>query len=113
MVAATTAMRGEVWVCALPQPIGPHPVVILTVNRVAAPLSSVTVAVITGSSGPAITHIPVGPDSGLTKYAESYVNCTDLHTVSKPRLRRRLGLLSASELHRIEDSLRLTLGLDR
>lgn len=104
-------MRGEVWACALPQPVGPHPVVVLTVNRIAQPLSSVTVALITGTAGPSVTHIPVGPDSGLTKYEESYVNCADLHTIAKPRLRRRLGLLSPAELRRVEDSVRLILGL--
>ncbi|MGA4545568.1 type II toxin-antitoxin system PemK/MazF family toxin [Uniformispora flossi] len=105
------ALRGEVWVCALPQPVGPHPVVILTVNRIAEPLSAVTVAVVTGTAGPAVTHIPLGTESGLTKYAESYVNCTDLHTVAKPRLRRRLGLLAPAELRQVENSVRLILGL--
>jgi mRNA interferase MazF len=93
--------------------MGPHPVLVLTMNRLAEPLSAVTVALITGTAGPATTHVPVGPESGLTKYAESYVNCTDLHTVSKPRLRRRLGLLAATELTRVEDTLRLVLGLQR
>ncbi|MFJ9598709.1 MULTISPECIES: type II toxin-antitoxin system PemK/MazF family toxin [Actinomycetes] len=104
-------LRGEVWGCALPAPIGPHPVVVLTVNRIAEPLSAVTVAVITGTSGPASTHVPVGPDCGVTKYDESYVNCTDLHTVDKPRLRRRLGLLAPSELRNVEERLRVILGL--
>lgn len=111
MVTAGAALRGEVWVCALPQPVGPHPVVILTVNRIAEPLSAVTVAVVTGTAGPAVTHIPLGTESGLTKYAESYVNCTDLHTVAKPRLRRRLGLLAPAELRQVENSVRLILGL--
>ncbi|CAL9483336.1 type II toxin-antitoxin system PemK/MazF family toxin [Streptomyces althioticus] len=104
-------LRGEVWGCALPAPTGPHPVVVLTVNRIAEPLSAVTVAVITGTSGPASTHVPVGPDCGVTKYDESYVNCTDLHTVDKPRLRRRLGLLAPSELRNVEERLRVILGL--
>ncbi|MEU2331227.1 type II toxin-antitoxin system PemK/MazF family toxin [Streptomyces althioticus] len=104
-------LRGEVWGCALPAPIGPHPVVVLTVNRIAEPLPAVTVAVITGTSGPASTHVPVGPDCGVTKYDESYVNCTDLHTVDKPRLRRRLGLLAPSELRNVEERLRVILGL--
>ena len=43
MVSPGTALRGEVWVCALPQPIGPHPVLVLTVNRIAEPLASVAV----------------------------------------------------------------------
>ncbi|MCX4478268.1 type II toxin-antitoxin system PemK/MazF family toxin [Streptomyces cellulosae] len=99
------------WGCVLPTPIGPHPVVVLTVNRLAEPLSALTVAMITGTSGPASTHVPVGPDCGVTKYDESYVNCTDLHTVDKPRLRRRLGLLTPSELRSVEDRLRVILGL--
>ncbi|MBC7303753.1 MAG: type II toxin-antitoxin system PemK/MazF family toxin, partial [Nocardia sp.] len=64
MVSPGNALRGEVWSCALPQPVGPHPVVVLTVNRIAAPLTAVTVALITGTSGPDVTHVPVGPDSG-------------------------------------------------
>ncbi len=111
MVSPGTALRGEVWACAFPQPVGPHPAVVLTVNRIAEPLASVTVAVITGTSGPQVTHVPIGPDSGLTKYDESYVNCADLHTVAKSRLRRKLGLLAPAELKRVEDSVRLILGL--
>jgi mRNA interferase MazF len=100
-----------VWACAFPRPIGPHAVVILTANRIAGPLSAVAVAVITGTPGPVATHVPVSRDAGLTKYRESFVNCTDLHTVAKQRLRRRLGLLAPAELRRVEDTLRLTLGL--
>lgn len=112
-MSAGTPLRGEVWGCALPQPLGPHPVVVLTVNRIAEPLSSVTVALITGTAGPRATHIPVGPDSGLTKYAESYVNCADLHTVAKTRLRKRLGLLAPEELRSVENTIRVILGLQR
>ncbi len=111
MVNVGTRLRGEVWACALPQPVGAHPVVVLTVNRIAEPLAAVTVAVITGTSGPRTTHVPVGRDSGLTRYDESYVNCADLHTVAKPRLRRKLGLLAPNELRCVEDSVRLILGL--
>jgi mRNA interferase MazF len=111
VVAADTALRGEVWACALPGPIGPHPVLVLTVNRIALPLSSVTVAAITGTPGPRVTHVTVGPETGLTRYAESYVNCTDLHTIDKSRLRRRLGRLVPAELRSIETSIRQILGL--
>ncbi|MBO0885504.1 MAG: type II toxin-antitoxin system PemK/MazF family toxin [Mycobacterium sp.] len=107
----STPLRGEVWACALPQPVGPHPVVVLTVNRIAQPLTAVTVAVVTGTSGPPTTYIPLGRDSGLTRYDESYVNCADLHTIAKSRLRRKIGLLAPSELRRVEDAIRLILGL--
>jgi mRNA interferase MazF len=108
--AASVPMRGEVWACAVPQ-AGPHPVVILTVNRVAAPLSAITVALITGTAGPDVTHIQIGAESGLTKYPESYVNCSDLHTVDKPRLRRRLGRLAPVEMRSVEAAIRQILGL--
>lgn len=109
-MAIGAPLRGEVWACALRQ-VGPHSVVVLTANRIAEPLSAVTVVLVTGTPGPASTHVAVGPDSGLTKYDESYVNCTDLHTVSKPQLRRRLGLLSAGEIQAVESRLRVVLGL--
>ncbi|WP_349261988.1 type II toxin-antitoxin system PemK/MazF family toxin [Actinocrinis sp.] len=112
VVVRDTPLRGEVWACALPRPLGPQPVVVLTANRIAQPLSSVTVALITGSDGPKDTHVRVGPDTGLTKYDESYVNCTDLHSVDKPHLRRRLGLLSPGEMRAVETNLRLIMGLD-
>lgn len=111
MVSPLPPVRGQVWACALPQPVGPHPVVVLTANRIARPLPAVTVAVITGTPGPEATHVPVGPDSGLKRYAESYINCTDLHTVRKERLRRALGLLSAGEMRTLEQRVLIVLGL--
>jgi mRNA interferase MazF len=112
MVIPGTPFRGEVWACAFPQPLGPHPAVILTVNRIAAPLSAVTVAVVTGTPGPPATHVPIGSEAGLTRYDQSFVNCSDLHTVAKPRLRRRLGLLAPGELRHVEEAIRVILGLN-
>ncbi|HET8661151.1 MAG TPA: type II toxin-antitoxin system PemK/MazF family toxin [Micromonosporaceae bacterium] len=103
-------MRGEVWACAVPV-AGPHPVVVLTVNRIAAPLSAVTVALVTGSAGPDVTHVRIGPDAGVTRYPESYVNCTDIHTLAKPRLRRWLGRLAPAEMRSVETAIRRILGL--
>ncbi len=111
MVRAGVPLRGEVWVCAFPPHIGPHPAVVLTENSIAQPLSAITVAVITGSEGPARTHVPVGPESGLKKYDQSYVNCADLHTVRKTHVRRRLGLVGLGELNNIEFALCVVLGL--
>ena len=95
----------------MPKPVGPHPAVVLTANRIAAPLSAVTVALITGSSGPTVTHVPVGPEVGVKKYPQSYVNCTDLHTVGKAQLRRQLGRLAPIELRSVEERVRQILGL--
>ncbi len=91
--------------------VGSHPVVILTVSRIAEPLSAITVALVTGSAGPENTHVRIGPEAGVTKHDESFVNCTDLHTVDKPNLRKRLGRLAPVEMRRIEANLRGVLGL--
>ncbi len=95
--------------CAVPF-AGTHPGVVLTVNRIAEPLSSVTVALVTGSPGPDVSHVRIGPEAGVTKYEESYVNCTDLHSLDKPRLRRRLGRLAPVELRSVESAVRVILG---
>jgi Growth inhibitor len=86
--------------------------VVLTDNTIGAPLSHLTVALITGTPGPASTHVPVDADAGLRRYRESYVDCTELHTIRKARLRRRLGLLSGRELLAVEARIREILGLN-
>ena len=85
--------------------------VILTINPLLTRLSSVTVLVITGTEGPPTTHVPIGREAGLTKYDESYVNVTDIHTIAQAKLAKRRGALHPAELARLEEALRVTLGL--
>ncbi len=103
-------LRGEVWDVRLPV-VGEHPAIILTINPMIARLSSVTVAVITGTAGPVPTHIPLDADAGLTRYEISYANATDLHSVDQSRLRRRRGRLHPAELQRLDSAIRTYLGL--
>lgn len=103
-------LRGEVWDARIPL-VGEHPCVVLTINPMIGRLAAVTVAVVTGTPGPAPTHIPVDAESGLTKYEMSFVNATDLHTIARSRLRRRRGRLHPAELHRLESAFRTYLGL--
>ena len=104
-------MRGEVWDARLPQPVGLHPVVVLTTNALIPRLSAVTVVVITGNEGPSTTHIQLDHDVGLTGHNISYVNATDLHSVAKPRLTRQRGRIDLDELERVEDAVRAYLDL--
>ncbi|MGH3831085.1 MAG: type II toxin-antitoxin system PemK/MazF family toxin [Pseudonocardiaceae bacterium] len=101
-------LRGEVWDARLPV-VGRHPAVVLTVNPLIPRLGAVTVAVVTGTAGPPSTHVRL--NAGLTRYPESYVNATDLHTLSRTRLQQRRGRLAAGELAHLEDAVRLYLGL--
>lgn len=103
-------MRGEIWDAHLPR-AGDHPVVILAINRMITRLGAVAAVLVTGNEGPRETHIPVNPEIGLTAYPESYVNATDLYTIPKPSLRRRRGRLSSAEMARLENAVRIYLGL--
>lgn len=103
-------MRGEIWEAHIPR-AGTHPVVILTINALRPRLSSVTVAVVTGTQGPRSTHVSVGADAGLSKYVESYVNVTDIHSIPTASCRSRRGLLARAELTAVEESIKTSLGL--
>ena len=98
------------WDAHLPR-VGDHPVVVLTINVLISRLSAVTVAVVTGTEGPLQTHIPLDHESGLTGHDVSYANATDLHTIAKASLRRRRGRIHPHELARLEEAVRLYLGL--
>jgi mRNA interferase MazF len=76
-----------------------------------SPLGAVTAVLVTGTAGPRYTHISLGTEAGLTEYAESYANATDLHTVPKPRLHRRRGRLAGAEMASLERAVRTYLGL--
>ncbi len=103
-------LRGEVWDVRLPI-VGEHPAVILTINAMIGRLSSVTVVVITGTAGPAPTHIPLDGEAGVTRYDVSHANATDLHTIDRSRLRRRRGRLHPAEMQHLESAIRTYLGL--
>jgi mRNA interferase MazF len=56
-------------------------------------------------------HVRIAPteENGLTDYTD--VKCEQLMTIEKSRLIRRRGTISPEELHRVDLSLRLSLGL--
>ena len=103
-------LRGEVWDAHV-RGAGTHPFVILTVNPMITRLGAVTAVLVTGTAGPSYTHIPLGGAAGLTEYAESYANATDLHTIPKPKLHNRRGRLAGTEMASLERAVRTYLGL--
>ena len=104
-------LRGEVWRVRFASPLGWHPAVVLSNNRLNARLGCVAMLLITGSEGPPDTHLRLGSEAGLTGYDESFVNVTDLHSVAKTRLRTHKGRLEPVELDRIAEILRTYLRL--
>ena len=109
-MALPEPLRGEVWDVAFPG-FGVHPAVVMSVHTLNSRLGHVVVLPFTGTSGPSLTHIPLGAEAGLTRYDESYVEITGVQAVARGRCRRRRGLLAPSKMTRIEGQLRVYLGL--
>ena len=100
--------RGDVYDADLP--VGSHPVVIVTREHAIPVLRNVCVAVVTSTIRDAPTEVPIGPDEGLSR--DSVVNCDDLVTLSKRVLTRHRGSLGPEATRRLDDALRIALGLD-
>lgn len=109
-MASPEPFRGEVWNVRFPA-IGEHPAAVLSVNRLNRRLGHVAVIPITGTPGPVLTHVPLAADAGLTRYGELYADVTGLQPVARGRLLGRRGLLTLGELARLEDQIRVYLGL--
>ncbi len=107
---ALDAFRGEVWDVDFAE-FGEHPAVVISTNAPNAQLGHVAVVVVTGTTGPATTHLPLTADAGLTRYDESYADVTSLQPVDKADLLCQRGQLAQGELRRLEAALRVYLGL--
>lgn len=104
--------RGDVWDTHLPPRLGIRPCPILTRNPLIGLLGAITVAEITGIAGPSTTHVELGADAGLTGRAQSWVNTTGLHTISRAKLQRHRGRLTPTELTHVSEAIRAVLDLD-
>lgn len=109
-MASPEPFRGEVWDVRFPG-FGEHPAVVLSMNALNSRLGHVAVIPVTGTAGPALTHLPLTADVGLTRYGESYADITGVQPVARGRLLRRRGLLTQGEVRHLEDGVRSYLGL--
>jgi len=110
--------RGEVWWASLPAPIGSgpgfrRPVVIVQSNPFnQSRIATVVVAVVTSNLALADApgNVRVGKsESGLAK--PSVVNVSQLVTLDRELLTQRLRGLPADTVRKIDEGLRLALGL--
>jgi mRNA interferase MazF len=110
--------RGEVWWAALPAPSGSgpgfrRPVLIVQANPFNhSRIATIIVAVVTSnlSLAEAPGNVRIGKaDSGLAK--PSVVNVSQLFSVDRALLAERVRALPADALQRVDDGLRLALGL--
>ena len=110
--------RGEVWWAALGHPFGSapgyrRPVLILQIDDFnESPIGTVVVAAFTSN-----TRLAAAPgnvlcsrrDARLSK--RSVVNVSQVATIDKQALLERVGVLATAKFRRVEDGLRLVLGL--
>lgn len=110
--------RGEIWWATLGSPAGPkpgyrRPVLILQTNEFNdSRLRTVVVAAITSNLrlADAPGNVRCRPrETGLDK--PSVVNVSQIATTDKRHLREKAGQISGRQLARVEDGIRLVLGL--
>ena len=109
-------LRGEVWDVDLDPVMGREqagfgPALVLSVDLFNGGPAELVVAVpITRTQRKIRWHVPVPPqEGGLT--AESFIQCENVRSVSKRRLKRRRGRVSAETVEQVEDRVRILLGL--
>jgi mRNA interferase MazF len=109
-------LRGEVWDLDF-NPIqgheqaGSRPALILSVDPFnAGPAELVVVVPLTRTQRKIRWHVGVRPpEGGLT--AQSFIQCENVRSVSKLRLKRRRGRVAPPTLDQVEDRIRILLGL--
>jgi len=110
--------RGEIWWAQLPEPRGSEPgfsrpvIVVQSDDFNRSRISTVVVVVITSNlrlaEAPGNVYLP-RKASGLPK--DSVANISQLITVDKSTLRRRVGNLAPHEFAAVESGLKLVLSL--
>ena len=109
-------LRGEIWLTTLDPTIGreqagTRPALIISddlFNQSHAEL--VVVLPITSKNKGIRSHVAVAPPEGGLS-APSYIKCEDVRSISKQRLGRRLGKVTAKTMSEVENRLRVILSL--
>lgn len=100
--------RGDIYDVQLPQ--GRHPAVIATRHGAIPLLRNVTVVEITSRVRGLPTEVLLGPEHGLAR--DCVANCDNLFTLPKQAFGARRGSLGFGDVRRLDDALRIALGLD-
>jgi mRNA interferase MazF len=108
--------RGEVWDLHFDpttghEQAGTRPALILSEDIFnEGPAEMVVVAPITRTQRKIRWHVSVAPPEGGLS-SESFIQCENVRSVSRQRLKRRRGRVSPAVMRQVEDRLRILLGL--
>jgi mRNA interferase MazF len=115
-VSRSFPRRGEVWFADLSptrghEQRGARPVLVLSVDTFnAGPAELVSVLPVTSTIRPIPSHIVVRPPEGGLE-APSAILCDQVRTIARERLIRRRGTITPRTLARVEETVRVLLGL--
>ena len=110
--------RGEIWWASLPEPRGSEPgyrrpvVIVQSDDFNQSRISTVIAAAVTSNA-----RLAMAPGNFMIRkkasglHRDSVVNVSQLITVSKIFLTDRIGRLSPTQLHQLDEGLRLVLAL--
>ena len=111
-------LRGELWWASLPAPMGSEPgfrrpVVVVSADSFNdSRINTVVVAAITSNlrlaQAPGNVSVPV---KGTGLKSASVVNVSQIATLDKASLAKRIGRLNNRQMEQVDDGLRLALGL--
>ena len=108
--------RGEIWTVDLSptrerEQRGTRPALVLSVDTFnAGPAELAVVLPLTSKAKGIPFHVEIRPPEGGISDT-SYIKCEDIRSISKERLRDRLGAVSVDTLSQVEDRLRILLNL--
>jgi len=108
--------RGEVWSINLDPVLGreqggTRPALVISVDRFnQGPADLVVVLPITSKDKKQPIHVALEPPEGGLP-VRSFVKCDDVRSISKQRLKRRLGGVAPSTMREVESRLRVLLDL--
>jgi mRNA interferase MazF len=108
--------RGDIWDLDLNPVLGPEqagfrPALILSVDLFnQGPAELIVVVPLTRTARKIRWHVGIRPPEGGLS-AESFIQCENIRSVSKQRLKRRRGRISPSTVDQVEDRIRILLGL--
>ena len=111
--------KGEVWWASLEDPLGSgpgfrRPVVVIQSNQFnESNIKTVIVAIISSNinlaKAPGDIKIGKSKSVGLSK--ESVINISQLYTIDKRYLTKRVGKLNTKQIHELNDGLKLVLAI--
>jgi mRNA interferase MazF len=117
-MASADPRRGEVWLVSLGaarkgEPGKNRPAIVISVDEIVAGVEHelFVVVPVSSSRAPSLLRPPVSPGEGID--ANSAAICRGVRAVSRSRLMHRIGQLTPSTLHEVEQALATILGLSK